>query len=380
MKLKSLLALGLFMTGVSLTNVNAQVDNDISLNTILSPNINGNICNGYQELIVKVANLGSNQVSAFGVGWSLDGILQSTSNHNVLLTTFNTSNSVVNLNLGLFQLTYNVPSTIKVWTYAPNGQSDAVQTNDTFTVVVTPNDVGITLNPLNDTTICYNGTLSVDAGFNPYTDYTWSNGTQAQLNTITQPGTHWVWAYSNQGCMAFDTFQVTEIREPMIGNLAISDVGNRIVNFSLSNPVSVTNATWDFGDGSPIETGVGSKSHQYATDGMYTVVVTIENACGSNTIVQEIFISNVTSINTPEDLVKAINIYPNPANDVINIMYPTNILNIKSVHITNTVGQTVKYEEGEISTVQLSNLPTGLYQMLIETSKGRLTKKIEIRK
>src|SRR5690606_737503 len=113
---------------------------------------------------------------------------------------------------------YNTPTQLKVWTSDPNGNPDSRKTNDTFTIVLDATDPGIQLNELNDTFMRYNSSLILDAGYSAYTDYPWSNGTQAQLNTITQPGRYWIWAYSNQGCQAFDTFTVTEIGEPAITN------------------------------------------------------------------------------------------------------------------------------------------------------------------
>ncbi len=39
--------------------------------------------------------------------------------------------------------------------------------------------------------------------------------------------------------------------------------------------------TWDFGDGSPIETG-NAAIHQYATPTTYTVTHTVTNGCGNS--------------------------------------------------------------------------------------------------
>lgn len=376
MKLKSLLA-SLLLSATVPAVVNAQTD-DVGVNTIISPNINGNICTGYNDLIVKVSNYGTNMVSSFNLTWSLDNIVQGTRNVSSNLNTYNQPNSTININLGMFYLPYNTPTQLKVWTSDPNGNPDSRKTNDTFTIVLDATDPGIQLNELNDTFMCYNSSLILDAGYSAYTDYTWSNGTQAQLNTITQPGRYWIWAYNNQGCQAFDTFTVTEIGEPAITNLGITDLGDLKFNFMLSNPVNVTDVTWNFGDGSPVETGTGNKTHTYANEGDYTVEITLENECGQVVISQVIHVQNITSIKNVKDLVNAINFYPNPATSYLNITYPKNLVEVYSVSLVNTTGQTVLFSESATDLIDVSDIASGLYNVVLHTSKGIASKKVEI--
>lgn len=378
MKIKALLSLGFLAISASNAVAQTLVANDVGMGLIISPNVNGNLCAGYQDFIVKVSNYGNNAVTSFDLTWSLNGTVIGQRNFPTALNTYNQPNSTINTNLGMFQLAYNTPTVLKIWTSNPNGTTDNNRTNDTMTYTLTANDAGISLNPMNDTTICYNGTLTLDAGYNAYTDYSWSNGTQAQLNTITQPGRYWIWAYSNQGCQAFDTFDVTEIPEPQLGNLAIADMGQMNFNFSLSNPISVNGVSWNFGDGSPLETGLGSKSHQYQTPGTYTVEVTLSNDCGSILVSREVNAQKATSIKNIDDLVKAISLYPNPAKNSINITYPKNIIQVKSISILNIAGQVVYTTNEPQDLINIENLNTGLYQVMITTNKGVATKKIEI--
>lgn len=378
MKIKALLSLGLLTLGLQNAQAQTLVADDVGMNLVISPNVNGNLCAGYQDLIVKVSNYGNNTVTSFDLTWSFNGVVQGTRSVSSSLNTFNQANSTVNQNLGMFQLTYNTPVVLKVWTSNPNGTNDNKKSNDTLTYTLNANDPGIILNPLNDTTVCYNGSLTLDAGYNAYTDYTWSNGTQAQLNTIQDPGRYWIWAYNNQGCQAFDTFTVTEIPEPQLGNLAISDIGQMTFNFSLSNPISVTNVTWDYGDGSPMDFGLGIKSHAYATPGQYTVTLTLSNECGSITVTRVIHASQTTSIKNIEELTKAINLYPIPATESINITYPKNLVKLQAVSIINNLGQNVLHVKEPGDLIDITSLNSGLYQLMLHTDKGVATKKIEI--
>src|SRR5690606_8879838 len=147
------------------------------------------------------------------------------------------SNNFVSVNLGNVYYPHNVPITIKAWTSFPNGQIDLDNSNDTLTETITATMQGIILNELNDTTICKGDSLLLDAGFNANTDYTWSNGTQAQENIITLPGTYWLWAYNPSGCQAFDTFEVTISPDPSAGPNVVG-IDNGAGNFTFNIPMA----------------------------------------------------------------------------------------------------------------------------------------------
>src|SRR5690606_15111305 len=141
---------------------------------------------------------------------------------------------------------------------------DEYNDNDTLLVTLASTFEGITLNELNDTSICKGDSLYLDAGFNPNTDYTWSNGTQAQHNIITQPGTYWVWAYNPSGCQSFDTFEVSLLPDPTAGPNVVG-IDNGAGNFTFNIPMAadVEEWVWDFGDATPTVTGPAPISHTY---------------------------------------------------------------------------------------------------------------------
>ena len=73
-----------------------------------------------------------------------------------------------------------------------------------------------------------------------------------------------------------------------------------------------------------------------------------------------------------------ISIYPNPTNGIINFKFAMNI-KINSIIIQNVLGkQVVKAEniQNDIFSLNLSSLPKGIYFAIIDTDKGRSTKKI----
>lgn len=63
----------------------------------------------------------------------------------------------------------------------------------------------------------------------------------------------------------------------------LSYPGNTTVSFT-NNSAGATTYSWNFGDGSPLET-VSSPSHTYTAPGTYTVTLTARNAAGCSGIV-----------------------------------------------------------------------------------------------
>ncbi|MFV5686551.1 PKD domain-containing protein [Flavobacterium sp. GB2R13] len=70
--------------------------------------------------------------------------------------------------------------------------------------------------------------------------------------------------------------------------------------FTLNSIQAITAANWDFGDG--ISSTDISPTHQYATEGTYTVSVTATGITGSTTKTKDIVISKVPSATIPQNL------------------------------------------------------------------------------
>ncbi|MCH2196930.1 T9SS type A sorting domain-containing protein [Kordia sp.] len=74
---------------------------------------------------------------------------------------------------------------------------------------------------------------------------------------------------------------------------------------------------------------------------------------------------------TPDFSMEAINISPNP---VENILFIENATDIKSINVFNKIGQLVFERKNE--KLDFNNLPNGLYFLKLETETGITTKKI----
>lgn len=147
---------------------------------------------------------------------------------------------------------------------------------------------------------------------------------------------------------------------------------NMVVDFDASGSAGATSYDWDFGDGN---TGTGvTTSHTYAANGTYNVVLTITGPCGTDTISKTI---TVNGISLEENaLSRSMEIYPNPADDMVNIHFET--LNQNAIiRITDVAGKEVlRVEENNINkyfneTIDVSKLSKGIY--MLEISDGDLS-------
>lgn len=82
------------------------------------------------------------------------------------------------------------------------------------------------------------------------------------------------------------------------------------------------------------------------------------------------------------ELTNLISMYPNPANDVVNINYPSGKMEIKSIYLTDINGKSIEQPtvvSGDDNIVlHTEKLTAGMYMVQIETGKGILTRKLVI--
>lgn len=97
---------------------------------------------------------------------------------------------------------------------------------------------------------------------------------------------------------------------------------------------------------------------------------------GSGFIVDNIIIKDMDQLSVSDINKTQINIFPNPASDIINIKSDEKI---KSVKLYSASGTLVKAENDNLSRINVSNLPKGNYLISIETDSGTETKKIIIK-
>ncbi|MBS1774473.1 MAG: T9SS type A sorting domain-containing protein [Bacteroidetes bacterium] len=112
-----------------------------------------------------------------------------------------------------------------------------------------------------------------------------------------------------------------------------------------------------------------------AAGGPYFLVVQLTNASTTKNIVFAMrkYPTAVASINKEN---KAINLYPNPANEDLNVVFDAS-LNVKNVTITNLIGKVMQVYNvgGNSAKLNVSNLDAGIYFVNLADEHGRVAVK-----
>jgi PKD repeat protein len=134
---------------------------------------------------------------------------------------------------------------------------------------------------------------------------------------------------------------------------------------------------WNFGDGGT--STLQNPSHTYTANGSYTVSLTVSDGVNSNTETKNAYIQVGPAGVDAAEWEKEISIYPNPANDQLNI---NSAIRVESVALFDLSGKQKisKVECGGNFSVNLSSLPEGIYILRIVTEKGSMQRKVNIRR
>ena len=345
---------------------------------------------------------------------------------------------------GLGSITPIIPSTTTpgVYTYYISQKNAAGDESPRAMVTVTVNALPATptISASGSTTFCTGG--SVDLTSSSTTGNLWSNNATASTITVSNSGSFSVTVTDGNSCSATSTsinVNVSNAPIPTItatsttacsgdtvilssstadsyvwstgqttqsialtassANITVTTVNVNACNgVGMSQPISVTftatptaagsfttsgnvatfantstgagSYSWDFGDFS--NSSASAPTHAYAANGAYTVTLTAINGnCTSTT-------SFTVNISVALDELQGItlNLFPNPANQEVNIAL--NGAALESVVIVDQFGRTVKVSN--VSNINVSDLATGVYQVILYTDKGNITRRLVVSK
>jgi len=264
-------------------------------------------------------------------------------------------------------------------TYFVAVTANTCTTRDTITIGEMPTPV---VNLGNDTSICNNNTITLDAG-NQGADYLWSTGAMSQMISANTAGTYYVSVTLAGLCVTTDTIVVPMVAGPAISGINATYTNAATYNFNALDTQGVVSYTWDFGDSSPTENGY-MVQHTYTANGIYTVTCTGEGSC-ENTMITvsrtvDVFDATTGIGNVKND--KNWMVYPNPVNNVLTIENKAQV-KITEVVIYTITGQRIKTLNTNSTTVKVdvAELASGMYMLHAQDADGiTLIKKIEIRK
>jgi hypothetical protein len=361
--------------------------NNAGINAITNPDPNTAFCSGPKEVTAKIHNYGSNVLDNVVVNWSVDNVLQTPVNYTTMIDMENTAaGPEAEVTLGTVNFQHSVPLNIKAWTSMPNGVADTGPVNDSSQATITAALLGINDFQIStqDTTICTGDVIILDAGAHPLDPiYIWDNGTLTQTRQVSTSGTYYVKVQNTDGCFARDTVSVTVHPNPLVNSIAIIDNSDGTFTFNVIGAQNIDSYTWDFDDGSSLVNGTGlpgQQIHGFSVPGDYNVTLTLRNQCDEIMVTRLVKIYPTTGIDNVSALQKEISVYPNPSRSKVTISNKADI-KMKEINIVNLMGQNI-YKNEKVNAVQIdintTGFAAGIYNIMINTEKGMITKKLEI--
>lgn len=143
--------------------------------------------------------------------------------------------------------------------------------------------------------------------------------------------------------------------------------------------LNATSWNWDFGDG--YYSSLQNPVHQYLSSGLYSVCLTVENSCGTDTKCDTVrpIISH-----SPNKMTENVNIYPNPTNGLTKISIGKRHTELVNINISDFRGKTILAGRRQLNgkdyfTIDFSDFVQGIYIIRLESDNINETQKIFIK-
>ena len=210
-----------------------------------------------------------------------------------------------------------------------------------------------------DTLLCkgWNGGIMLHPSMiAPDYTYTWSDHSTDTMLEIKQNGTYWV-EYTN-GCHSrVDSFIISgeNLPTPII----------RVDGFELSTAMSYHTYQWMLNKN--IIPGATDSTYTVTQNGNYQVIVSNTSGCIDTSAAYEV--TNYTGIEDIAAIARQIQVYPNPADQIIHINAPVEI----SAIISTVDGRRIN-KVNNARTINISNLSEGIYFLKIMNNNGVVIK------
>lgn len=202
-----------------------------------------------------------------------------------------------------------------------------------------------------DTTLCYGTSYTLDAGINAADSYTWSNGASTELISVSEPGTYSV-TISYHGRTLQDAVNVNF--SPFI-NIGSDTNICRWTSLTLNVASGYNTYLWDDGQ--------DDLQRVVSDAGTYWVRVSDIRGCSYT---DSIHVGVITCVGISEnENNNKVQLYPNPANDILNIDFENNY-KFKELSIINSLGQEIYKENIQSQTkllINVANFDRGIYSI-----------------
>lgn len=285
-------------------------------------------------------------------------------------------------------------ATGNVWSTTATSSSITVTTSGSYTVTVTDvngcaaTSAATTVNVSNAPAPTINATATLACEGDVVTitastsdSYLWSTGATTQSIDVTATATNVNVVTTNanacNGVGASAPITVTFNATPTAaGTMTLT--GN-VATFT-NTSTGATSYSWDFGDFT--NSSATAPAHAYAVNGTYTVVLTAINGnCTDTTI----FLVDVTVGLNEVASSSNLTIFPNPANETVNVSFEQNTNDLIQIELIDATGRVIAQNQSiEIGTNNVSfdvtTLSSGFYTVRLTNANGSENQKLMIQK
>ncbi len=153
------------------------------------------------------------------------------------------------------------------------------------------------------------------------------------------------------------------------GSVAFTDMSSGIV----------TSWNWTFEGGTPSSSTEQNPVVTYNTTGAFDVTLQVGNGSATNTLTVNDMITVDDCTGILQNSFADFNLFPNPANDALNIKLKVSNAEKYKIEISNLTGQVVRSIEGkgtgmeEVLQINISDVPEGQYVVGISTASGEFS-------
>jgi hypothetical protein len=266
-----------------------------------------------------------------------------------------------------------------VWSTGSSMDNITVGASGSYSVTVTElgcpgvDDIDVVIhdNPIfdlgSDIETCDGETIVLDAGV--WVTYLWSNGSTAQTIDVTSTGAFGVAITDEFGCLGGDNITVTFNPLP-IADFSYS-INNTLVTFA--NQSSFADSySWDFDNG--MTSTNDDPIIEFGTYDTYSVELTATNGCGDDVIVIDVIVLSIDEL----AFNNRVQVWPNPATDVVNISIEVEMTADTYLHLTDATGKLIINQEilKTNTSIDLSEFSPGVYFIKVNSSTDSYIRKI----
>ena len=210
--------------------------------------------------------------------------------------------------------------------------------------------------------------------------YAWSTGETSQVIFVTNSASIIVNTMNANACNGVGSsapIVITFNASPTAGG-SFTLNGN-VASFT-NTSTGATSYSWDFGD--QTNSSASAPLHAFAANGSYTVVLTAIN--GNCTSTQSFTINIAVALNELVGI-EGLNIYPNPAKDLLNIDFTNTTDQNLELQIVDQFGRVILTNNDNNlgvmhQEISLANFLSGVYYLKLNSNSSTRIEKIVINK